>query len=65
MHCENQKMLLQTGQTFAASDYQTSCSPKHSTISNDKSRNLDIIQDSLKDGWSVHANKDGRLYYCK
>lgn len=29
------------------------------------SRYLDIVQDSLKEGWSAHSTKDGRLYYCK
>lgn len=28
-------------------------------------RYLDLIQDTLKDGWTVHATKEGRLYYCK
>lgn len=32
---------------------------------NDVSRYVDMVQDSLKEGWSVHAAKDGRLYYCK
>lgn len=26
---------------------------------------LDVIQDTLKEGWTVHTAKDGRLYYCK
>lgn len=26
---------------------------------------LDVVQDSLKEGWSVHATQNGRLYYCK
>lgn len=30
----------------------------------DITRHLDIIQDRLKDGWTVHTTKDGRLYYC-
>lgn len=28
-------------------------------------RYLDLIQDTLKEGWTVHATKEGRLYYCK
>ncbi|CAD7093520.1 unnamed protein product [Hermetia illucens] len=30
----------------------------------DLSRHLDVLQDTLKDGWTVHTGKDGRLYYC-
>lgn len=26
---------------------------------------LEAIQEKLKPGWSVHAGKEGRLYYCK
>lgn len=33
--------------------------------SDEITRHLDLIQDTLKDGWTVHATKDGRLYYCK
>lgn len=29
------------------------------------SKFLDVIQDTLKDGWTVHTTKEGRLYYCK
>lgn len=31
----------------------------------DISRYLDFIQDTLKEGWSAHGTKEGRLYYCK
>ncbi|XP_055642156.1 uncharacterized protein LOC129778971 [Toxorhynchites rutilus septentrionalis] len=30
----------------------------------DASRYLETLQDTLKDGWTVHTAKDGRLYYC-
>lgn len=31
----------------------------------DTCRYLDLIQDTLKEGWSAHGTKEGRLYYCK
>lgn len=31
----------------------------------DLDRHLEAIQTKLKDGWSVHLGKEGRLYYCK
>lgn len=31
----------------------------------DVSRYLDTLQDMLKEGWTAHTAKDGRLYYCK
>lgn len=34
-------------------------------VSDEVTRYLDLIQDTLKDGWTVHATKEGRLYYCK
>lgn len=34
-------------------------------ISEDISKYLDLIQDTLKEGWTAHTTKDGRLYYCK
>lgn len=33
--------------------------------SGEATRHLDLIQDTLKDGWTVHTTNDGRLYYCK
>ncbi|XP_055547639.1 uncharacterized protein LOC129731566 [Wyeomyia smithii] len=30
----------------------------------DVSRYLDMAQETLKEGWTVHTAKDGRLYYC-
>ncbi|CAO1409017.1 unnamed protein product [Diamesa tonsa] len=32
-----------------------------------KSQNgyVETIQEQLKEGWTVHTAKDGRLYYCK
>lgn len=39
--------------------------PIVASAANDVSRYVDMVQDSLKEGWSVHAAKDGRLYYCK
>lgn len=26
---------------------------------------LDAIESRLKEGWTVHTAKEGRLYYCK
>ncbi|CAG9132610.1 hypothetical protein JYU34_017331 [Plutella xylostella] len=26
---------------------------------------LELLQGELKDGWTVHTGRDGRLYYCK
>ncbi|XP_055852569.1 uncharacterized protein LOC129916576 [Episyrphus balteatus] len=31
---------------------------------NEIGRHLDALQENLKDGWTVHAGKEGRLYYC-
>uniref|UniRef100_A0A182PFF4 WW domain-containing protein n=1 Tax=Anopheles epiroticus TaxID=199890 RepID=A0A182PFF4_9DIPT len=31
----------------------------------DVSRYLETLQEQLKDGWTAHTAKDGRLYYCK
>lgn len=31
----------------------------------DSVNNLDAIQENIKEGWTVHTAKDGRLYYCK
>lgn len=28
-------------------------------------RHLESVQEKLKAGWTVHAGKEGRLYYCK
>ncbi|XP_021709477.1 uncharacterized protein LOC5575615 [Aedes aegypti] len=30
----------------------------------DPSRYLESLQETLKEGWTVHTAKDGRLYYC-
>lgn len=39
--------------------------PTHMAAANEVAQYVEMVQDSLKDGWSVHATKDGRLYYCK
>lgn len=57
-------MLLQSGQNVV-SEYETVRKTEIAPTAHDNGRYLDLIQDTLKDGWSVHANKDGRLYYCK
>lgn len=71
-------MLLQSGQQHLSVDHvyhmgdattvqQPSQLPPPPTIlaSDEVTRYLDLIQDTLKDGWTVHATKEGRLYYCK
>lgn len=64
-------MLLQSGHHMGADHlYHQSDTTKLSlnpTIlaSDEVSRYLDLIQDTLKEGWTVHATKEGRLYYCK
>lgn len=63
-------MLLQSGNTLATTGHVChgqGPGQKNNTMqpSPQASRYLDIVQDSLKEGWSVHANKEGRLYYCK
>ncbi|XP_037048563.1 uncharacterized protein LOC119083046 isoform X2 [Bradysia coprophila] len=56
-------MLLQSGQNVV-SEYETVRKTETAPTNHDNGRYLDLIQDTLKEGWSVHANKDGRLYYC-
>lgn len=56
-------MLLQSGQNVGI-EHETTRKTE-AAGNQDNGRYLDLIQDTLKDGWSVHANKDGRLYYCK
>ncbi|XP_055375517.1 uncharacterized protein LOC129608184 [Condylostylus longicornis] len=34
------------------------------TYNVDLTKHLDVLQDALKDGWTVHCGKEGRLYYC-
>ncbi|XP_038214206.1 uncharacterized protein LOC119834007 [Zerene cesonia] len=38
-------------------------SPKCERAENDEA--LDKLQGELKEGWTVHTGRDGRLYYCK
>lgn len=56
-------MLLQSGQNVV--NEQETRKTEAVPANQDSGRYLDLVQDTLKDGWSVHANKDGRLYYCK
>lgn len=66
-------MLLQSGHHMGAdyvyhqSDTQKMMQPPPPTIlaADEVTRYLDLIQDTLKDGWTVHSTKEGRLYYCK
>lgn len=70
-------MLLQSGQqqhlgvdhVYHMGDMSTVPPPPQPppTIlaSDEVTRYLDLIQDTLKDGWTVHSTKEGRLYYCK
>lgn len=53
--------------TTAGPSSLTSSSSASSTppIHQDVSRYLDTLQDMLKEGWTAHTAKDGRLYYCK
>lgn len=39
--------------------------PANTAPQPDQQRYLELMQSTLKDEWSVHAAKDGRLYYCK
>lgn len=57
-------MLLQSGQNVGI-EHETTRKIEVVPTNQDNGRYLDLIQDTLKDGWSVHAIKDGRLYYCK
>lgn len=43
----------------------TSSSTTLSATNNEVSHALENIQEKLKEGWTVHTAKDGRLYYCK
>lgn len=66
-------MLLQSGHHMGAdyvyhqSDTGKQLPPPPPAILdvNEVTRYLDLIQDTLKDGWTVHSTKEGRLYYCK
>lgn len=66
-------MLLQSGQqqmgvdhVYHMSDTSKVPPPPPTILASDEvTRYLDLIQDTLKDGWTVHATKEGRLYYCK
>lgn len=69
-------MLLQSGQQHLGVDHVYHMSdmstvpplaqpPPTILASDEVTRYLDLIQDTLKDGWTVHATKEGRLYYCK
>lgn len=70
-------MLLQSGQqhlgvvdhVYHLSDMSTvppMAQPPPTILASDEvTRYLDLIQDTLKDGWTVHSTKEGRLYYCK
>lgn len=60
-------MLLQSGHVYHANDMAKMLPPPPPTIliSDEVTRYLDLIQDTLKDGWTVHSTKEGRLYYCK
>lgn len=65
-------MLLQSGhhmgidQLYHPNDALKMSSPPPTILASDEvTRYLDLIQDTLKDGWTVHATKEGRLYYCK
>lgn len=44
---------------------QMQSQPPTILVSDEVTRYLDLVQDTLKDGWTVHATKEGRLYYCK
>lgn len=57
-------MLLQSGQNVA-NEHEIKRKAEAVPANQDNGRYLDLIQDTLKDGWSVHSNKDGRLFYCK
>lgn len=57
-------MLLQSGHN-AVIEHDTIRKTEAPPKNQDNGRYLDLIQDTLKEGWSVHATKDGRLYYCK
>lgn len=65
-------MLLQSGhhmgvdQLYHPNDTLKMSLPAPTILASDEvTRYLDLIQDTLKDGWTVHATKEGRLYYCK
>lgn len=62
-------MLLQKGHHLGANYlyHQSDTTKLNPTIlvSDEVTRYLDLIQDTLKEGWTVHATKEGRLYYCK
>lgn len=68
-------MLLQSGHHFDAdqlcSQSDTNATTNPNTIKTlttpppESQRYLDLVQSTLKDEWSVHSAKDGRLFYCK
>jgi hypothetical protein len=64
-------MLLQAGQanepllSTQPSSLTSSSSASSTPPIQDVNRYLEAIQENLKEGWTVHTAKDGRLYYCK
>lgn len=63
-------MLLQPShmggdQLYLSSDTSKLGSNEMNFQPEEVNRYLDLIQDTLKEGWTVHATKEGRLYYCK
>ncbi|XP_058055847.1 uncharacterized protein LOC131207253 [Anopheles bellator] len=66
---QQQQQLQQQAQTALLSAHQPSSLTSSSSASStppiqDVSRYLETLQEQLKEGWTAHTAKDGRLYYC-
>lgn len=63
-------MLLQSGQKIGDTELQSSLTTttpasKLTTQQQIIETQLDIVRGRLKEGWTAHTAKEGRLYYCK
>jgi hypothetical protein len=67
-------MLLQSGQQMLNAEHLLTAQPSSLTSSSsasstppvqDVNRYMELLQENLKEGWTVHTAKEKRLYYCK
>ncbi|XP_058118105.1 uncharacterized protein LOC131288158 [Anopheles ziemanni] len=65
---QHQQHLQQHAQNLLSAQQPSSLTSSSSASSTppiqDVSRYLETLQEQLKEGWTAHTAKDGRLYYC-